>query len=298
MNMAYITDTGSIDDKISSSSASQRQSAKKEPLKFMLLCPMNSGIPDSFKNYCFSKEQYDEMLSKMQRLRGQVYLADGAIKEEELTDGLHCLEIDRLSWNVLGIDDSGNVRACMRYHENHLLDPITNMWIYKSELATLPEWRDLFTAALESQQRRALAGGKRHAEIGGLAIHPDYRHTTLNHQEPEIQRMALATHVIALERGGCIWVSTATKRNKASRVLRRYGRPLRHGNVTFPEFYDPQYRCYMEALSSDSDFMLEKYSAQIEKIAPQVLDATVIFPATRSKSQNKVHIYNSPYYVY
>jgi hypothetical protein len=58
------------------------------------------------------------MLAEMQRLRGSVYLRDGAIQKHELTaDGRHRLSVDEQSWHILLVDGAKRVKGCMRYLE-------------------------------------------------------------------------------------------------------------------------------------------------------------------------------------
>jgi len=54
------------------------------------------------------------MLARLQRLRGSVYLEDGAITEADLTpDGRHLSPVDERAWHVLAVEAGGQVRGCV-----------------------------------------------------------------------------------------------------------------------------------------------------------------------------------------
>src|SRR3954471_22842294 len=82
----------------------------------VLLAPSKSVVPNKFENVDRHPEQHEFLLSQMQRLRGAVYLKDGAIRSDQLTsDGRHKLAIDDRSWHVLTFDVNGKVSGCSRY---------------------------------------------------------------------------------------------------------------------------------------------------------------------------------------
>ena len=55
-----------------------------ERLKFVLLAPKGTDVHPAFHNVHYEASQYSEYLASMQRLRGRLYLEDGAIDPSEL----------------------------------------------------------------------------------------------------------------------------------------------------------------------------------------------------------------------
>src|SRR5438128_9993907 len=84
--------------------------------RLLLLAPRHADVPPAFLNLQFDRPRHERLLAGIQRLRGGVYLRDGAIERRELSDdGRHCLGIDKDSWHLLTLDRSGAVCACVRY---------------------------------------------------------------------------------------------------------------------------------------------------------------------------------------
>ena len=53
--------------------------------ELVILSPANARAPREFQNSEWNRNRYDQFLAEMQRLRGSVYLRDGAIQADELT---------------------------------------------------------------------------------------------------------------------------------------------------------------------------------------------------------------------
>src|ERR1051325_3228399 len=86
--------------------------------KLVTLAP--SGVAPSrtyrFRNSQASSRRYQELLSKVQRFRGQIYCQDGAISPSELTpDGRHYTAVDERSWHVIALTRDDEVCGCARY---------------------------------------------------------------------------------------------------------------------------------------------------------------------------------------
>ena len=70
----------------------------------MLLAPSEAHVPGSFPAVDVNPKRHEEILAQLQRLRGSVYLHDGAITSDELSsDGRHILGIDGGSWHVVSV---------------------------------------------------------------------------------------------------------------------------------------------------------------------------------------------------
>jgi hypothetical protein len=78
--------------------------------ELVVLAPSGS-VPKFFRNVP-SGSAYDDLLEELQRLRGQVYLEDGAIVEEQLDNGRHRTPEDDRAWHLLIISEH-RVVACV-----------------------------------------------------------------------------------------------------------------------------------------------------------------------------------------
>ena len=89
--------------------------------QLVILSPARSPAPMVFRNIAVDSRRYDQMLAAMQRLRGQVYLRDGAIQADQLApDRRHKLPVDEHSWHILLLDGGGQVGGCLRYLEEEI----------------------------------------------------------------------------------------------------------------------------------------------------------------------------------
>ena len=154
----------------------------------------------------------------MQRLRGALYLEDGAIHSEQLIpDGRHELSVDTRSWHLLTLDKDRNVSGCSRYLAHPRSSPITILKLPIGACLQFLKWGRVLESAVEAEISFARKLGLYYAEVGGWAVSHGQRCTT------EALRIALATYTLANMLGGCIGVSTATVRNCSASILKRLG---------------------------------------------------------------------------
>ncbi|HET9830830.1 MAG TPA: hypothetical protein VFP91_03955, partial [Vicinamibacterales bacterium] len=84
-----------------------------------VLASPNAALPLPFRNVDVDSPQYESVLGDLQRLRGNVYVGDGAIKVEDLTaDGRHDTPEDHKAWHLLKIDERRDVTGCIWYMEH------------------------------------------------------------------------------------------------------------------------------------------------------------------------------------
>src|SRR3954469_22913658 len=90
--------------------------------EFVILPPSGQAVPALFRNQQADSRAHFDLLAKLQRFRGQIYLQDGAITAHELTrDGRHKSPVDDESWHVVSLDRNGRVCACLRFlEESHM----------------------------------------------------------------------------------------------------------------------------------------------------------------------------------
>jgi hypothetical protein len=232
--------------------------------ELVLLAPAGCFIPEWFTRRYVDRDRHALCLNEVQRVRGRIYLADGALEPSQLTaDGRHVQHTDYDSWHLLAVDRNGEVQGCARYR--HLTGDVEfdDLGVRESSLARCDRWGVSLRAAVESEIVRAKRSGTAFSEVGGWAIVPERRCT------PGALRIAMATYSLAQILGGCLGISTATERHHSSAILRRIGgRSLEHGGTELPSYYDPQYRCQMEVLRFDSsspDTSCRRWVAQLRK---------------------------------
>src|SRR5687768_9897696 len=82
----------------------------------LLLAPRHVEIPSQFQNVTAHSTEHSNHLRELQRMRGNVYLADGAISEQQLaSDGAHVTAEDSRSWHIVMMDRQRRVMASAWY---------------------------------------------------------------------------------------------------------------------------------------------------------------------------------------
>jgi hypothetical protein len=240
--------------------------------ELVLLAPAWSHIPESFTRRCVDRDKHARWLSAAQRVRGGVYLADGAVQASDLTpDGRHVQPSDYDSWHLLAVAANGEVQGCARYR--HLTGNVgfDDLGVRESWLARCAQWGRTLRAAVESEIVRAKQCGAAFSEVGGWAIVPERRCTV------QALRIAMATYSLAQILGGCVGISTATERHRSSSILRRIGgHSLEYCGTELPSYYDPQYRCRMEILRFDSRSPVEWCRRLVEQLSPALARVSVV----------------------
>ena len=240
--------------------------------ELVLLAPAGCFIPKAFTRRHVDRNRYARWLSDAQRVRGNIYLADGAVQDSQLTaDGRHVQRTDYESWHVLAVDGNGEVRGCARYRRHTGNVGFDDLGVSDSWLAQCEQWRVSLRAAVESEIVRAHQCGFAFSEVGGWAIVPEKRCTA------EALRIAMATYSLAQILGGCVGISTATERHHSSSILRRIGgRSLEHGGTELPSYYDPQYRCRMEVLRFDSSLPDASCRGWVKQLRERLAEVSVV----------------------
>lgn len=212
------------------------------------------------------------MCAAVQRFRGSIYLADGAIEKSNLSaDGLHRVPIDDESWHVLSLDPRGNVVACLRYLDESNRSNFQNLWVKHAAISRSAEFGTAFRGAVEACLQRTRRQGLRFGEVGGWAVAESHRWTV------EPLRIILATYGLLELLGGCSGVATATFRHSSAMILRRIGlSSIVAGGAEVPPYYDPAYRCQMQVLEFDSRRPAEKYRDWVEDLAGMLTLAPVV----------------------
>jgi hypothetical protein len=250
------------------------------PRKWLLLSPANAVVPTSFESIETDAADRDELLAEMQRFRGRVYLADGAIRERELSDGRHRAEEDESSWHLLAVDQAHRVCGCVRHHICPDNAHFSDLNISRTPLASSAEWHRKLERAVGSELEVARRLNLPCVEIGGWALAPEIRGTS------EAIRMALAMYSLSQELGGAIGISTATRRHCSASILRRIGgRSFEYFGEELPAYNDPHFECEMELLRFYSWAPNPRYAPWVESIREELRSVPVL---SRAKTAERV----------
>ena len=240
--------------------------------RLVLVAPPRSPLTNAFRNVDVNPVQHAQLVQDVQSLRGDVYLADGAIAQAQLTDGrLHKTPEDDKSWHLLALNPRRGLSACAWYLQHDGLTTVQNLRVRNCPLAHMPDSADRFKAAVESELARARRENLRYAEVGGWAVSKDSRCTS------EGLLLALAAYSLGRIAGGALGLTTATVRHASSTILRRLGGShLEAAGETVPSYFDPRYKCEMELLRFDSRRPDAKYAPLIDILASRLLDVLVV----------------------
>jgi len=237
-----------------------------------LLAPSTFCVPHSFLNHAVLPDFYDHLLAGLQRLRGRVYLEDGAVERWQLTlDGRHKSEVDERSWHILAVSPRGEVLGCARYLPYPKTVHFAQLTASRAALARNSQWGEKLEAAVEEEVAWARLRGIGFVEVGGWALAHEIRCSMA------ALKIALASYSLARILGGCVSICTATLRHGSATMLRRVGATsIRFGREEMPPYFDPQYKCQMEILRFDSSAPNPKYEKAVEEIRVALLAAPVV----------------------
>jgi hypothetical protein len=240
--------------------------------QIVILAPESVAVPSAFHSVYPSSEHHAVFLAGLQRLRGEVYLRDGAIRPRELTsDGRHVQAADHAGWHILLVGADASVVGCVRFLRHEPDVTFQQLGVYRSALSRSEEWGPRLHLAVESEIARARQSGMSYVELGGWAIADGLRYSR------EARRTALTTYALTQLLGGSLCISTVTVRHNSAAMLRRIGGTgLEVDGVEIPRYYDPRYGCEMEILRFDSRHPGPKYQRPIEQVRGQLSMTPVI----------------------
>ena len=238
----------------------------------MLLAPTAHCVPGSFGSVRVDCHQHARLLAEVRRLRGRVYLDDGAINESQLSsDGRHVQEADRHSWHVVAVQADGRVSGCARFRPHPQDVAPEDLGVWESSLARDPRWQATLRRAIADQIDQARRANLSYVEVGGWAVARAHR-GTMHAFETAVSAYALATGL-----GGCLGITTATVRHCSSRILRKLGGgSLAVGEQTLPSYFDPRYGCEMEILRFDSRTLNRRFGAHVDRVFNRFQSVRVI----------------------
>lgn len=246
--------------------------------RLLLLAPPTSEVPAFFTKVTADSSAHTRLVEEMQRLRGSVYLDDGAVERAQLSDdGLHQTPEDSRSWHLLMRNVQGRVSSCVWYMPHASALSLQQLRARKCPLGQDDVHSATFERAVQSELDRARDEGLQYAEVGGWAVARESRCTA------EGLLLALAAYSLGRAFGGALGLTTATVRHSSSTILRRLGGShLQAGDETVPSYFDPHYQCDMELLRFDTRRPSAKYAGLIGRIQARL--ATVSVVATTAAS--------------
>lgn len=240
------------------------------PYRFQLLAPPTAAPADHEYKRCVSAHR--QYLASSQKLRGRVYLSDGAILESQLTaDGRYQMIDDDSCWHFLLVDRTEQVIGCARY----LLHPRTvsyeELQLSRSPLAFNSAWASKLRKVVGNTLQRTRQEGVNYVELGGWAVAEDYRNTKA------ALELLIGSYAWAELVGHCICSCTATVRNSSSSILRRMGASsLELEGEAIPAYFDHQYGCRMELLGFDSRQLPPKFVPLLNQMRPKLKQSQIV----------------------
>jgi hypothetical protein len=262
--------------------AFSREPRSASSRKWVLLSPRGAVVPDCFGRGLTDAGRRNNLFNEMQRLRGSVYLEDGAIEADQLTDGRHQADIDEASWHLLVVDKDDQLRGCVRFHAYPEETRFSHLNVSRSPLACSEEWGEKLKGAVESELALSRRLDLPCVEIGGWALAEGIRGTS------EALRMALAMYSLSRSFGGSVGISTVTRRHCSASILRRIGgRSLEYAGVELPSYDDPHFKCRMEVLRFYSWAPNPRYNLWIEEIKQELHAVPVLTDDSRTLRWNQ-----------
>jgi hypothetical protein len=244
----------------------------------VVLAPSSANVPSSFSRVTESSSNHRWLLGELQKFRGRIYVADGALRSQQLTpSGRHVQACDSESWHLVSVCPDGSIAGCARLSQWHPAVGFDDLTLRDSAMAGCPKWGGHFREAVRQHMAIAFERGVGFAEVGGWALAEQYRATT------EFLRIALGTWALAQLLGGCLGVGTATYRHCSAKILRRLGgAPLSFRGVLLPPYYDARYRCEMEVLGFDSARPESRLAPWLDRIRMELAEAEVVWAEVSS----------------
>jgi hypothetical protein len=236
-----------------------------------LLAPPSSSAGAFFNQVDSDARRSNDLLAELQRMRGSVYLRDGAIRPENLTDGRHQVQSDEESWHLLVLDKDDRVCGCARYREYPNDTSFWQLGVSDSALARCGVWGPKLEMAVDQELALSRRLDLPYVELGGWALTEKVRGTR------EVLRMAVATYGLSQLLGGAVGVSTVTRRNGSASILKKVGGcPLRYQDSELPSYHDPGYGCEMEVLGFRSWAPCLRFQGLIDDMKDELRDIPVV----------------------
>lgn len=239
--------------------------------RLVVLAPSNAPMSRLLGNLTVDGFRHAEVLAELQRLRGRVYLSDGALRREQLSaDARHVTPDDERSWHLAMIGEDGRISGCIWYLEHENQPALEQLRAGRCALAGHGTWSARLRRAVADETSRARRERIGYAEVGGWAVDSGAR-------VADCLTLILSTYALSQAIGGALVIATATARHSSARILRRMGgSPFEIDGFTVPSYYDPQYRCEMELLRFDTRRPEAKFSGLVRQLKRNFANIPVV----------------------
>lgn len=243
--------------------------------RIVFVAPSSEAVSDVFHNVEIDGLRRQELVRDVQRMRGSIYVSDGAIQPHQLTiDGRHQMPEDETSWHMLLLNKEGKVAASALYLEHDNTVTFDELRVKQCPLSQDPQWRSTLVDSIEIELKRARREQLPFVELAGWAVSEETRGTS------SAFAFSLAVYAFSRRAGGALGMTTATFRHCSATILKRLGGVhFELDGVTLPPYYDPRYGCMMEMLRFDSRTPNPKYICLIDQMRDTLAGVTVLAPA-------------------
>jgi hypothetical protein len=256
--------------------------------RIVFVAPSSESVSDVFHNVEIDGLRHQQLVRDVQRLRGSIYLNDGAIQSNQLTsDGRHQTPEDETSWHMVLLNRQKEVTASALYLEHDNNVTFEQLRARHCPLNQEPEWRPTLVNSIEAELRKARREQLQFVELGGWAVSEETRGTS------GALAFALAVYAFSRRAGGALGMTTATFRHCSATILKRLGGArFEVDGVTLPPYYDPRYRCMMEMLRFDSRKPNPKYINLIDRMRDTLAGMTVIARPSSTEAETPFAIFS------
>lgn len=246
-----------------------------------LLPPRNGDIPSTFTSVCCTPSAHEARVWEIQKFRGRIYFADGAIRNSALDEhGRHVSAADADSWHLFVTREDDAVCGCMRVRLFDAAVDIADLNILQI-IARLPEQvRQQHVRCMKQVRDQAARSFMLFGEAGGWAVAEELRAKSAG------VTLAVAVWPLCRLLGGVIAIAAATARHNSARILTRLGGvALSDGAKAVEPFYDDYFRCQMHMMSFDSRRLAPQYE-KMATILEEHFATTTLVMATAPVSSN------------
>lgn len=231
-------------------------------MTFSILPPRMGSVPSSLEQWQVDSVTHENQIAEIQRFRGAVYLADGAIPADAIDpDGRHRSTFDYKCWHLLIHDAEGELHGCIRLRRYERGVKLTELHLAPVLDRMNPAEALVHREAIESLISEATHAGIGVSEVGGWAVSETARRS--------VASIALALGVWSLGRllGDSIAIAPTTTKHHTVRIHHRLGGfALRRDGVALGSFYDDFHQCEMEMVAFDSRRVADRHAPLVAAI--------------------------------
>jgi hypothetical protein len=209
-----------------------------------------------------SPAEHRAAISEVQRFRGRVYVADGAIPASALDEeGRHYQEFDFENYHLCLRNSQGDIGGCFRLSFYRPAANVEDLKLYELIERMPLDLAQNSHAALRALVVSSRAEGVHIVEAGGWGLDEELRQSRAAMLPP------LAGWALCQIMGDALVAASATTRHHSSTILKRIGGfPLMNDGKELPPFMDDYHGCEMELVGFDSRKPHPKYEKLVAEL--------------------------------